>query len=520
MRLTSFAAALLSISMAATAVTAQAPPGYYDSANGLTGSALQSALHDIIDDHDVIPFSGGGFDTRDAIDLLQEDPANSNNVVLIYSGFSVPMSTWPDYNREHVWPVSLGTDSGPPNSDMFNIYGCDADVNAQRGNKYFDDCTTGCSTPAEAPQCLFDDDSWEPRDSEKGDIARALFYMDVRYSGDVAGEPDLDLIDGPSSSGCDCMGLLAKLIEWHTLDPPDVAEQERNDTIFDVIQGNRNPFVDQPQFVYDIWGGGPPSANDAWINEIHYDNGGADAEEGVEIAGPAGSSLAGWLLVAYNGANTLSYVTLALGGTIPDEGDGFGALWFPIVGLQNGSPDGIALVDGSSTVLEFLSYEGSFSAGDGPATGFVSTDIGVSEDGSTALGESLQRIGLGSTGADFTWSGPTTHSRGLLNVGQMIDMPPRPDLFIRGDANGDSTFNGLGDPLYILDFQFTGGAQPPCLEAADIDGDGIFNGLSDALYGLQHQFLGGPPPPPPYPFCGEDPDQDSTIGCEIQPGCP
>ena len=188
-------------------------------------------------------------------------------------------------------------------------------------------------------------------------------------------------------------------------------------------------------------------------------------------------------------------------------------------GLQNGSPDGIALIDNVTNVVEFFSYEGSFVAGDGPATGVTSTDIGVAEDGSTAVGNSLQLIGTGSTGADFAWTGPVAHSRGFINMSQDItDLLP--EEFLRGDASGDGIFNGLSDGLAILEFQFTGGAEPPCMEAADADGNGIFNGLADALYVLEHQFLAGPPPPEPYPTCGVDPEPISTLGCDTFPVCP
>ena len=116
---------------------------------------------------------------------------------------------------------------------------------------------------------------------------------------------------------------------------------------------------------------GPP----VFINEIHYDNTGTDAGEAIEIAGPAGTDLSGWTLVLYNGANGLSYTTTALSGTIPNQQGGFGTLSFtyPTNGLQNGSPDGIALVDNTGTVVQFLSYEGTFVAVGGPADGRART---------------------------------------------------------------------------------------------------------------------------------------------------
>jgi len=164
---------------------------------------------------------------------------------------------------------------------------------------------------------------------------------------------------------------------------------------------------------------GPP----VFINEIHYDNDGADAGEFVEVAGPAGTDLAGWSIALYNGsASQLSvYDTINLSGVISDQSNGYGTLSFARAGIQNGSPDGLALVDAGSAVIQFLSYEGSFTAGSGPANGMTSTDIGVAEASSTPAGESLQLIGAGSMGGDFTWTGPTAESPGAVNVGQTFE---------------------------------------------------------------------------------------------------
>ena len=160
---------------------------------------------------------------------------------------------------------------------------------------------------------------------------------------------------------------------------------------------------------------------DPWINEIHYDNSSTDVDEGIEIAGPAGLNLACFDLIAYNGSNGTSYNTLTLSGTIPDEGCGYGAIWFPMSGLQNGSPDGIALYNTcTNTLIEFLSYEGSFTATNGSANTVASTDIGVTETGSTPIGQSLQLTGSGNTSGAFTWSSPSASSLGSLNSGQTI----------------------------------------------------------------------------------------------------
>jgi len=180
---------------------------------------------------------------------------------------------------------------------------------------------------------------------------------------------------------------------------------------------------------------GEPSGAAVFINEIHYDNAGADQDEAIEIAGPAGTDLSTYSLVLYNGNGGAEYNTVTLSGSIDDEGNGYGAVNFPIAGIQNGSPDGIVLANGTD-VIQFLSYEGSFTAVGGIADGLTSTDIGVSEAGSTPVGESLQLTGTGTFYPDFTWTGPVTASPGDLNAGQTINAPMSniPDVFL--DANG------------------------------------------------------------------------------------
>lgn len=164
-----------------------------------------------------------------------------------------------------------------------------------------------------------------------------------------------------------------------------------------------------------------PSATSVFINEIHYDNASTDQNEGIEIAGPAGTDFSGWDIVLYNGNGGALYNTVNLSGVIPDQQNGFGTIFFAISGIQNGAPDGVALVH-SSTVVQFLSYEGSFTATDGPANEMTSTDIGVSESGSTPVGHSLQLIGTGSVYEDFVWSGPIANTYDAVNTGQTFEV--------------------------------------------------------------------------------------------------
>ncbi len=168
-----------------------------------------------------------------------------------------------------------------------------------------------------------------------------------------------------------------------------------------------------------------------FINEIHYDDAGADSGEGVEIAGPSGTDLTNYTITAYNGGNNESYKTLSLTGVIPDLGSsGYGTIFFPISGLQNGAPDGLAL-DNAGTLIQFLSYEGSpFTASGGPADGITSTDIGVAETGSTPDGHSLQLKGTGTTYENFTWDGPKANSYDAINTDQIFQALVDPTITI------------------------------------------------------------------------------------------
>jgi DNA/RNA endonuclease G (NUC1) len=156
-----------------------------------------------------------------------------------------------------------------------------------------------------------------------------------------------------------------------------------------------------------------------YLSEIHYDNVGTDADEKIEITGPAGTDVTGWQIVLYNGNGGASYDTQTLSGSIPATCGVRGVLVvsYPVNGIQNGSPDGMALVNAGGQVVEFLSYEGTFAATNGPALGATSADIGVSEAGTEAAGQSLQRA------SDGTWSGPKTNTFGACNDGGTTQPP-------------------------------------------------------------------------------------------------
>lgn len=235
--------------------------GYYKSVSGYEQTGLKTVLHNLIKEHTVLDYtdSSAEYDVWTALEQTDEDPNNSDNVILLYLGTSIPKASKAKnnqndfWNREHVWAKSRGFGGSPSTSkpasvDLHHLRPADASVNSARGNKWFDN---GGNFHPEAKDCKTDSDSWEPRDAVKGDIARMLFYMTVCYEGEN-GNPDLELTDHPLDNEDPNHGVLSTLLEWHKLDPVDAFEKKRNETIYS-IQGNRNPFIDFPDFANYIF---------------------------------------------------------------------------------------------------------------------------------------------------------------------------------------------------------------------------------------------------------------------------
>lgn len=212
---------------------------YYEDAINLKGAQLKVALNTIINEG-FIPLLYG-----DARDILQEsdaDPEIPGNIILVYTGNSVK-SDWDGgltWNREHTWPqsrlgvyVAYGDDDFPSRAtDIHNLKPADPDENANRSNDYFDTFEAA--------------DIYVPREEVRGDIARILFYMAIMYT-------DMSLNDDKASNvALRTMGMLSTLLEWNESDPVDDFERNRNDVLYS-YQGNRNPFIDYPEFAELIW---------------------------------------------------------------------------------------------------------------------------------------------------------------------------------------------------------------------------------------------------------------------------
>jgi endonuclease I len=224
---------------------------YYAPAIGKSGAALRSALHAIIRNQTVLTYD----QVWTALKDTDQDPANSNNVIEVYSGRSIAKSNngggADQWNREHVWAKShgdFGTAQGP-GTDVHHLRPEDVTVNSDRGNLDFDN---GGSAVNQCPDCWRDGDSFEPRDAVKGDVARMIFYMAIRYEGDD-GWPDLEPNNSVGNGSAPAIGKLSVLKQWNQQDPPDAFEQRRNQRIYDAWQHNRNPFIDHPEWASSIW---------------------------------------------------------------------------------------------------------------------------------------------------------------------------------------------------------------------------------------------------------------------------
>jgi endonuclease I len=232
------------------------PLSYYNGTEGLEATALKTALNNIIDGHQQYYYGS----VKQILRQSDEDPSISDNIILLYTGWSIPKTNFASnldslnfWNREHVWAKShgdFGTDVGP-GTDAHAIRPVDATVNSARSYKDFDNGGSQYLDAGVPTGCYADNDSWEPRDAVKGDVARMIFYMATRYEGEN-GELDLQVVDQVGTYPYPKHGKLSTLLAWNQQDPPDAFERNRNDVVAN-WQNNRNPFVDYPEFADYIW---------------------------------------------------------------------------------------------------------------------------------------------------------------------------------------------------------------------------------------------------------------------------
>ena len=264
--------------------------GYYNSVDDTNSSTLRTTLHELIDDHQRFPYTSSSTDTWDILEAADVDPSNGGRILDVYKNASYAKQGGGNslYNREHTWPNSYGFPNDGadnyPYTDCHQLFLADIAYNGARDRLPFAAAAGGAEWPTVAnngvgggtgvypgnsnwAQGSGTGGAWEVWHDRRGDIARALFYLDVRYEGGSHGatganEPDLILTDNQSliagsSTGQNesvaYMGYLATLLQWHEQDPPDAKEIARN-AVVQGFQGNRNPFIDHPEWVACLYG--------------------------------------------------------------------------------------------------------------------------------------------------------------------------------------------------------------------------------------------------------------------------
>lgn len=251
--------------LAPISLFAQPPAGYYDAAQGLTGEPLRAALHNIIDNHDVIGYNSlwANFFTLDRKpngkiwDIYSDIPGGTPPYEYAFGSDQCGEYSGEGdcYNREHSFPQSWFNNASPMVSDLFHIYPTDGWVNGKRGDLAYGEVGSPTYTslngskrgPCSFPGC--DTIVFEPIDAYKGDLARGYFYMLTRYLGQTQSWSSPMMLGGQFRPWAESM-----LVSWHLADPVSQKEIDRNNKIFTTAQHNRNPYIDQPGWVQQIWG--------------------------------------------------------------------------------------------------------------------------------------------------------------------------------------------------------------------------------------------------------------------------
>lgn len=280
---------------------AQAPAGYYNAANGLSGAALKTALSSIITSgHQDKGYNGlwTAYKTTD----IDKDYENDGSILDIYSEKPVgadPYNYTPGgnqcgtystegncYNREHIVPQSLFSQASPMVADIHFIRATDGKVNGMRSNYPFGKVGSATFTSKNGSKLGNSSSSgysgtvFEPIDEFKGDVARMIFYFVTRYQSKLSSFSSGNMLGSSAFPGLQSWELNV-LLAWHNQDPVSQAEIKRNNASY-TYQGNRNPFIDNPNYVNLIWGS-QPSSNDTQA---------PTAATGLTVSGKTSNSIA------------------------------------------------------------------------------------------------------------------------------------------------------------------------------------------------------------------------------------
>lgn len=217
-----------------SSTSAPGPTDYWSQCDGLEGTALQAKIRQ------VNPWKSRSYDWsryEDADEALDD----STSILSLYTRHNIKKSnhcgsySWTTWNREHIWTKSAWSDS---KEDNHNIFACEGQINQYRGDKIFAEGGNVVVVFNHTTGCKQTNTTFEPCDEAKGEVARSVMYGAVMYSRDLTGE----------------IQSIALALKWHLEHPNTARDLRRNDVVY-ANQGNRNPFVDRPEYACRIWGG-------------------------------------------------------------------------------------------------------------------------------------------------------------------------------------------------------------------------------------------------------------------------
>lgn len=259
---------------------AQPPSGYYSNAEGLYEDALRQSLHNIIDNHNSRSYSQlwSDFEETDkkpngkVWDMYSDQPGGTP--AYEYTFFSDQCGNYSGegscYNREHSFPKSWFGDASPMYTDLFHLIPSDGYTNGRRSNYPFGEVGSATWTSTNGSKVGSNNTSgyggtvFEPIDEYKGDLARGILYMTVRYYGEDNSWPGSAMTDGADL----LPWALSLMLQWHEQDPVSQKEIDRNNAIYQ-IQNNRNPFIDNPEFAQRIYDPTASLAETQLLNQLH-----------------------------------------------------------------------------------------------------------------------------------------------------------------------------------------------------------------------------------------------------------
>lgn len=469
---TSTGASAKNIAVSEVSVASTLPSTYYSNATG-TGTTLKTNLYNIIKNNNNVSYDGlwTAFNKTDIKpngkiwDMYSNLECTTPPYEFNYSsGQCGTYSIEGDcYNREHSFPANWFNSSSPMYTDLFHIVPTDGKVNGMRSNYAFGVVASPTKTSENGSK--YGSNSYpgstgvafEPVDEYKGDFARNYFYMATRYENVIANweanDPNGDYMLDGTSYPCFETWALQMLLDWNAADPVSQKELSRNDAVY-ALQGNRNPYIDHPEYVNQVWGTPSPtlSVSATAVSGLSYIFGnGPSANQSFSLTGagltgfPSNISITAptnyeiskdnvtytnTLTVAYTSSNLASttiYVRLKVGLSL-NSYDG------EIITISGGGASNITVICNGSVSNEVI------------PTDCGSETFANIPSGSSASSYEATKTWLGDDGK--TWTATTARADQVFTTGNKA-------ICFKGYVESPSTGNGVGDITVTTKFPFT-----------------------------------------------------------------